>query len=47
MPRYGVAIDIGTTTIVVFLVDLANGELVDAASVYNSQIQFKTFASKL
>ncbi|MEN8263548.1 MAG: ASKHA domain-containing protein [Nitrospirota bacterium] len=40
MPQYGVAIDIGTTTIVVFLVDLANGKLVDAASVYNSQIRF-------
>lgn len=39
-PRYGVAVDIGTTTIVVFLIDLTDGRLVDAASVYNSQIQF-------
>ncbi|RJQ57031.1 MAG: DUF4445 domain-containing protein [Nitrospiraceae bacterium] len=39
-PRYGVAVDIGTTTIVVFLVDLTNGELVDIASTYNSQIRY-------
>ncbi len=38
--RYGVAIDIGTTTIVVYLLDLNNGRLVDIASTYNSQIQF-------
>jgi len=39
-PQYGVAIDIGTTTIVVFLIDLVSGDLVDIASTYNSQIQF-------
>ncbi|NOZ68742.1 MAG: DUF4445 domain-containing protein [Deferribacteres bacterium] len=39
-PRYGIAVDIGTTTIVVYLVDLSNGELVDVASIYNSQIRF-------
>lgn len=39
-PRYGIAIDIGTTTLVVYLIDLATGNLVDIASTYNSQIQF-------
>lgn len=39
-PRYGFAIDIGTTTVVVYLVDLADGRLIDIASVYNSQISF-------
>ncbi len=39
-PQYGVAVDIGTTTIVVFLIDLTNGNLVDVASTYNSQIRF-------
>jgi uncharacterized 2Fe-2S/4Fe-4S cluster protein (DUF4445 family) len=39
-PQYAVAVDIGTTTIVVFLVDLTNGNLVDVASTYNSQIRF-------
>ena len=35
---YGVAVDIGTTTLVVTLVDLIRGELVDAASSYNRQL---------
>ena len=35
---YGVAADIGTTTLVVTLVDLLKGELVDAASSYNRQL---------
>ena len=39
-PRYGIAIDIGTTTIVVYLVNLTNGNLIDIASTYNSQIKF-------
>jgi len=39
-PRYGIAIDIGTTTIVVYLVDLIDGTLIDIASTYNSQIRF-------
>ncbi|MBI5676822.1 MAG: DUF4445 domain-containing protein [Nitrospirae bacterium] len=39
-PRYGVAIDIGTTTLVVYLIDLTNGSLIDIASTYNSQIKF-------
>jgi uncharacterized 2Fe-2S/4Fe-4S cluster protein (DUF4445 family) len=40
VPQYGVAIDIGTTTIVVYLIDLTDGSLVDVASIYNSQIRF-------
>ena len=40
VPRYGISIDIGTTTIVVYLIDLTDGQLVDAASIYNSQIRF-------
>ncbi|MBI5407845.1 MAG: DUF4445 domain-containing protein [Nitrospirae bacterium] len=39
-PQYGVAVDIGTTTVVMFLIDLANGNLVDVASTYNSQIRY-------
>jgi uncharacterized 2Fe-2S/4Fe-4S cluster protein (DUF4445 family) len=38
--RYGVAIDIGTTTLVLYLIDLSDGMLVDVASTYNSQIRF-------
>ena len=40
VPQYGIAVDIGTTTIVVYLIDLTDGKLVDAASIYNSQIRF-------
>jgi uncharacterized 2Fe-2S/4Fe-4S cluster protein (DUF4445 family) len=36
---YGVAIDIGTTTNVVYLVDLLTGQVLDRASAYNAQIQ--------
>ncbi|HSJ54088.1 MAG TPA: ASKHA domain-containing protein, partial [Anaerolineae bacterium] len=36
---YGVAIDIGTTSNVVYLVDLRHGKVVDRASAYNAQIQ--------
>jgi uncharacterized 2Fe-2S/4Fe-4S cluster protein (DUF4445 family) len=39
-PQYGIAVDIGTTTIVVYLVNLSNGTLLDVASTYNSQIRF-------
>lgn len=35
---YGSAVDIGTTTVVVALVDLAAGRIVDVASSYNQQI---------
>ncbi len=38
--RYGIAVDIGTTTVVVYLVDLSNGEVVDIGSTYNSQIKY-------
>ncbi len=40
IPQYGIAVDIGTTTLVVYLTDLTNGALVDIASTYNSQIRF-------
>lgn len=39
-PRYGIAVDIGTTTLAAYLIDLATGNLVDIASTYNSQIRF-------
>ncbi len=35
---YGVAIDIGTTSNVIYLVDLAKGKVLDRASAYNAQI---------
>ncbi len=35
---YGVAIDIGTTTNSVYLVDLASGDMLDSAAEYNGQI---------
>jgi uncharacterized 2Fe-2S/4Fe-4S cluster protein (DUF4445 family) len=35
---YGLAIDIGTTTVTAYLVDLANGEVKNTASEYNGQI---------
>jgi len=38
--RYGIAVDIGTTTIVVYLIDLSDGKLVDVGSTYNSQIRY-------
>lgn len=37
---YGLAVDIGTTTVVVYLVDLADGRLVDVGSTYNSQMRY-------
>ncbi|MGD2041536.1 MAG: ASKHA domain-containing protein [Anaerolineae bacterium] len=36
---YGVAIDIGTTSNVVYLINLINGRVIDRASAYNAQIQ--------
>ena len=36
---YGVAIDVGTTTVSVYLVDLLTGEVVDSAAEYNGQIR--------
>jgi uncharacterized 2Fe-2S/4Fe-4S cluster protein (DUF4445 family) len=38
--KYGLAFDIGTTTVVVYLVDLSNGEIVDIGSTYNSQMRY-------
>ncbi|QWR77754.1 ASKHA domain-containing protein [Candidatus Magnetomonas plexicatena] len=38
--RYGLAIDIGTTTVVVYLVDLISGEIIDIGSTYNSQTRY-------
>ena len=39
-PAYGLAIDIGTTTVVVYLVNLDNGEIVDKQGSYNKQAHF-------
>ncbi len=36
---YGVAIDIGTTTVTVYLVDLWSGEVIETAADYNGQIK--------
>ncbi|MGE5301609.1 MAG: ASKHA domain-containing protein [Acidobacteriota bacterium] len=38
--HYGVAVDIGTTTVVVYLVNCADGTLVDAGMTYNSQMRY-------
>ncbi|MFB6290276.1 MAG: ASKHA domain-containing protein [Candidatus Bipolaricaulia bacterium] len=38
--NYGVAVDIGTTTVVAHLMDLATSETVDADAKYNSQMKF-------
>ncbi len=38
--RYGVAVDIGTTTVVVYLVNLTDGRLIDVGSTYNSQLRY-------
>jgi uncharacterized 2Fe-2S/4Fe-4S cluster protein (DUF4445 family) len=37
--RYGAAVDIGTTTLVVYLVNMSNGRVVDTASLYNPQVK--------
>jgi len=37
---YGLAVDVGTTTIVVQLVDLNTGQTLDAEARYNSQMQY-------
>jgi len=36
-PCYGLAVDIGTTTVVVNLLDTANGKIIDKAGTYNKQ----------
>ncbi|MFN3479045.1 MAG: ASKHA domain-containing protein, partial [Thermodesulfovibrionales bacterium] len=38
--RYGLAVDIGTTTVVLYLVDLIDGRLIDVGSTYNSQMRY-------
>ncbi len=38
-PRYGAAVDIGTTSIVVYLVDILTGKILDIASTYNPQVR--------
>jgi uncharacterized 2Fe-2S/4Fe-4S cluster protein (DUF4445 family) len=38
--RYGLAVDIGTTTVVVYLINLMNGRLTDVGSTYNSQMRY-------
>ncbi len=38
--RYGAAVDIGTTTVVTYLVDCADGRLIDSGMTYNSQMRF-------
>ncbi|MEA1927574.1 MAG: ASKHA domain-containing protein, partial [Candidatus Auribacterota bacterium] len=38
--NYGIAVDIGTTTVVAHLVDLETGVTLDADATYNSQITF-------
>lgn len=37
---YGAAVDVGTTTIVVYLIDLASGKVVAVESDYNAQIPY-------
>lgn len=37
---YGVAVDIGTTTVAIALIDLEEGKVIDIASCYNSQISY-------
>jgi len=38
--KYGLSVDIGTTTVVLYLVDLSDGRVVDVASTYNSQMRY-------
>ncbi|HAM50000.1 MAG TPA: ferredoxin, partial [Nitrospiraceae bacterium] len=38
--KFGLAIDIGTTTVVIYFVDLVDGRVVDVGSTYNSQMRF-------
>jgi uncharacterized 2Fe-2S/4Fe-4S cluster protein (DUF4445 family) len=37
--RYGAAVDVGTTSLVVYLVDLFSGKIIDMASTYNPQVR--------
>lgn len=38
LTHYGIAVDIGTTTVVVILIDLIKGEIIGKASLYNRQM---------
>jgi len=38
--NYGIALDIGTTTVVIYLVDLNTCRIINTQATYNSQIQF-------
>ena len=38
--NYGVAVDVGTTTVVAHLLDLSKSETVDIEATYNSQIKY-------
>jgi len=38
--KYGISVDIGTTTVVVYLLSLTSGQLVDVGSTYNSQMRY-------
>ena len=40
VPPYGLAIDIGTTTVVVYLINLFTGEIVDQQGTYNKQAKY-------
>ncbi len=37
--RYGISVDIGTTTVVLYLIDMEDGGVIDVASTYNSQMR--------
>ena len=37
---YGIAVDIGTTTVVVYLIDMETGKLIDIESILNPQIKY-------
>lgn len=38
--KYGISVDIGTTTVVLYIVDLTDGRIVDVGSTYNSQMRY-------
>jgi uncharacterized 2Fe-2S/4Fe-4S cluster protein (DUF4445 family) len=40
MNEYGIAVDIGTTTVVLYLINCYDGSLVDAGMTYNSQMRY-------
>lgn len=39
-PLYGLAVDIGTTTVVTFLIDLLTGKVIDKRGTYNKQAKY-------